>query len=430
MLSRCLPVCGLLLAAAVFPLLAAEPGPATAEWPQWRGPNRNGVSPDTGLLKQWPKGGPKLLWEAKGAGKGYSSLSISGGRIFTCGDGPSTAGDKDEYVLAFDQATGNQLWKKRLSTPWDKGQTNWQGARSTPTVDGDLVYALSATGELVCLEAATGNERWRKSYPKDFNGKKGEGWGYSESVLIDGNKLIGTPGGATGAVVALDKKTGELLWKTPVPGSLGAGHASVVISEACGIRQYVQLLAGGVVGIAAADGTLLWHYDKLGHNTANIPTPIVRGDYVFCAAGYGKGGALLKLSAAGGGVKAEEVYYNPKLKNKHGGIVLVGDYLYGDSDDGGQPWCADFLTGKQEWKARGSGTGSMAVTAADGYLYCRFANGQLALVPATHEGYKEVSAFKIPHSGDMPSWSHPVIIGGKLYLREQNWLLCYDLKEG
>lgn len=430
MLCRLLSACSLLFGLALLPLMAAQSGPSASDWPQFRGPHRNGVSPDTGLLTKWPPGGPKLLWEARGAGKGYASVSVAGGRIFTLGDAPSTADDRNEYVLAFDQATGNQLWKKSVSAPWDRGQPNWQGARSTPTVDGDLVYALSAHGDLWCLEAATGAERWRKSFPKDFNGKKGEGWGYSESVLVDGDKLICTPGGAAATVVALDKKTGSLIWKTPVPGSLGAGHSSVVISEGAGVRQYVQLLAGGVVGIAAADGSLLWHYDKLGHNTANIPTPIVRGDYVFCTAGYSKGGALLKLTASDGGVKVEEVYYNRELRNKHGGIVLVGDYLYGDSDDKGRPWCAEFLTGKIQWQGRSSGSGSVAIAAADGYLYCRSASGQLALVKATPKAYKEISSFKIPHSGEKPSWSYPVIIGGRLYLHEQDWLLCYDLKQG
>lgn len=406
------------------------PGPPTekAEWPQFRGPNRDGVSADTGLLKSWPVEGPPLLWEAKGAGRGYASLAITGGKIYTMGDGPSTAEDKDEYVLCFEEESGKQVWKAKLGPAWNSGQPDWQGSRSTPTVDGELLYALTAHGNLVCLESATGKERWRKSLQKDFGGRRGDGWGYSESPLVDGEKLACTPGGANGTMVCLDKKTGEKTWTASLAGDRGAGHASIVTADVGKVRVYVTTTAGGALGVRAKDGKVLWSY-PIDRTTAVIPTPIVRGDLVFFSAGYGRGGALLKMvPAADDGVTMQEVYgLNKDLNNKHGGIVLVGDHLYGDTDSSGTPWCAEFATGAQKWKKR-AGRGSAAVTAADGHLYIRFQDGRIALVKAVPEEYKESGSFKIPHSGDRPSWSHPVVAGQKLFLREGDFILCYDVK--
>ncbi len=410
--------------ALIFPTVAF----AQAEWPQWRGPKRDGVSTDTGLLKEWPAEGPKLLWEAKGAGRGYSSLAISGGRIYTMGDGPSTAQDKDEYALCFEEATGKQLWMAKLGPAWNSGKPEWQGSRSTPTVDGDVLYALTAHGGLICLETATGKERWRKSLQKDFGGKKKDGWGYSESPLVDGDKLVCTPGGDKATMVSLDKKTGSPTWTAALPGDPGAGHASIVVAEIGKVRVYVTTTAGGARAIRASDGKVLWSYPF--GATAVIPTPIVKGDLVFVDAGYGTGGALLKqVPDADGGVKMEEVYgLKKELNNKHGGIVLIGEHLYGDTDSSGTPWCAEFATGAQKWKQTVARQRSASITAADGYLYIRFDNGQLALVKATPEGYKESGSFKIPHSGERPSWSHPVVAGQKLFLREGDYILCYDLK--
>jgi outer membrane protein assembly factor BamB len=403
---------------------------AQAEWPQWRGPKRDGVSTDTGLLKQWPKEGPPRVWEAKGAGRGYSSLALTGGRIYTIGDGPSTASDKDEYLLCFDQATGRQLWKAKLGQAWNSGQEDWQSSRSTPTVDGELLYALTAHGSLICLETAAGKERWRKSLQRDFNGSKGDSWGYSESPLVDGNMLVCTPGGDKSTLVCLNKKTGAKVWSTVVPNDRGAGHASIVITEIGKVRVYVTTTAGGAIGVRATDGKFLWSY-PIDKTTAVIPTPIIKGDLVFFSVGYGRGGALLRqVPTAEGGVKMEAVYdLNKELTNKHGGVVLVGDFLYGDTDSNGVPWCAELLTGKQRWKQRGSGRGSAAITYADGHLYIRFDNGQMVLAKASPDGYQETGSFEIPHGRDRKSWSHPVVAAGKLFLREGDSLLCYDVKE-
>jgi outer membrane protein assembly factor BamB len=395
---------------------------AAEDWPQFRGPNRDDISSDKGLLKKWPKDGPPLLWKARGLGEGYSSIAIAGGKIFTMGD----VGDSS-YVVALDGKDGTKLWSAKVGEPGG----HYKGTRCTPTVDGDRVYALGQFGDLVCLRVADGSEVWRKSLPKDFKGNSGH-WHYTESLLVDGDKLVCTPGGKEATLTALDKKSGSVIWKAAVPGGSSAGYSSIVISEAGGIRQYVQLLAAGVVGIDAKSGRFLWKYDKFAGNTANVPTPIVHGDYIFCTAGYSRGGALLKLSAADEGIKVNEEYYKKNaLKNRHGGVVLVGDYVYGDLDHNGRPWCARWKTGALVWEKKGGGpgAGSAAVTFADGHLYFRYQNGVVALVePApTAKSYKEISTFK-PPTVKPPSWSHPVVVGGKLYLREQDNLFCYDIK--
>ncbi|HWA97927.1 MAG TPA: PQQ-binding-like beta-propeller repeat protein [Pirellulales bacterium] len=403
--------------------------PSTLDWPTFRGAQRTGVSSDTGLLQQWPEGGPPLLWDMPGAGRGYASLAVAGERIYTLGDAPSTANDQDEYLLAFDRRTGKPVWKLKVGAPWTDGKPTWQSSRSTPTADGNALYALSAHGDLICCDAATGSERWRKNLKTDFGGKKGDGWGYSESVLIDGPNLICTPGGEQATMVALDKRNGNLVWKTVRPGDRGAGHASVVISQIGKTKVYVQTTASGALGVRASDGKLLWSYE-IDKTTAVIPTPIVRGDLVFFSAGYKRGGALLRQVTDGLGVKVEEVYpLNPALANKHGGIVLVGDYLYGDSDDQGIIFCAELMTGEIKWKARGSGHGSASMAAADGCLYIHFSDGVMSLAKADPNGFVETGSFTVPGSGERPSWAHPVIVDGKLYLREQDHLICYNLRK-
>ena len=301
-----------------------------ADWPQWRGPDRSGVSTETGLLKSWPTGGPKLLWEGGAVGEGFSSLAIVNGRIFTMGDKSGQS-----HLFCLDQKGGALLWSLKVG----KSGGNYSGTRCTPTVDGDLVFALGQFGDLVCADVSSGRVRWSKNLASDFGGKSG-GWNYSESVLVDGNNLICSPGGSQATALALNKRTGSTVWKTALPGGGESHYSSWVVSNGAGVKQYVRLFSGGTYGVAAANGKFLWRYDKLGKNTANIPTPIPFGDYVFTAAGYGKGGALIKLTRRSGGVVAEEVYFSRELKNKHGGIVKVGNYLYGDFDDRGSPWCA------------------------------------------------------------------------------------------
>jgi len=411
--------------AAPATLLAAAPG--SSDWPTFRGPARTAVAPDTGLLSTWPAEGPKLLWEAEGLGRGYSSLAIADGRIYTMGDA-TTADDPEEYLLCYDLTDGKQLWKAKTGPAWNEGQANWQSSRSTPTVDGDRVYAITAQGVLVCFDTA-GKEIWRKDLTQEFGGNKADGWGYSESPLIDGDKVVVTPGGEAHTMAALNKLTGETLWTTARAGDRGAGHASIMISDIGGTKVYVQTTGSGAMGVRADDGKLLWTYD-IDQTTAVIPTPIVRDDLVFFTAGYGRGGALLKqVPGADGAITVEEIYpLNRELANKHGGVVLVGDYLYGDSDDKGIPFCAELMTGNVVWKTRGSGRNSACVVAADGHVIFRYADGTVTMVRATPEKMEETGSFKTPGSGDRPSWSHPVILDGKLLLREGEKILCYELK--
>lgn len=394
-----------------------------ADWPAWRGPNRDAISPETGLLGEWTEEGPPLLWQAEGLGKGYASISIAAGRIYTMGQRQKAC-----YLTGLDLKDGSELW----ATEVGKGSPN-----CTPTVDGNLVYALSRDGELLCAKADSGEVVWRKSYSGDFGGRMMSGWGYSESPLVDGDWLICTPGAQDAMLAALDKKTGEVVWKAAMPedvgksGRDGAAYSSPVISHGAGVKQYVQLVGRGVIGVRAADGQTLWSYNQVANGTANIPTPIVKDDYVFCSTGYGTGAALLKLVKSGDGVDAEEVYFIPgnKLQNHHGGMILLGDYIYmGNKHNNGFPVCIKMLTGEIVWEpGRGPGSGSAAILYADGNLYFRYEDGTMALIGAQPDEYRLKGHFKLA-SINGKSWPHPVIAGGKLYLRDQDVLMCYDVR--
>jgi outer membrane protein assembly factor BamB len=406
------------LAAAALAALAASA--ASTDWPQFRGAKRDDISPDKGLLKSWPKAGPKLLWKGPGVGEGFSSVAVVGERVFTMGDKNRAA-----HVFALSRSTGKLLWSRKIG----EAGGNYSGTRCTPTVDGNLLYAIGQFGDLVCLETATGAVKWRKNFARDFAGSSG-GWNYTESPLIDGDRLVCTPGGSKATMVALDKKTGAEVWRAPLEQT--AGYSSVVVSHGGGVKHYVQLTDAGTIGVRAKDGKLLWAYEKFSGNTANIPTPIVLGDQVFTCAGYGRGGSLLTLRPDGAGVKCTEKYHSRNLANKHGGVVIVGDYVYGDTDDSGNPFCAEWKTGKVRWTRRGSkhqgkGGGSAAVTWADGMLYIRYSDGWVSLVPAGQGGYAEKGSFKVPN-GTHNCWAHPVVIAGRLYLREKDVVWCYDVR--
>jgi len=419
-------VVGLICACVLSSTLPA--GAQENSWPWFRGVDRSGVSKETGLLQEWPAAGPPVVFETKGAGRGYASISIAGGRLFTLGDNLSTADDKDEYLTCFSQKDGKQLWKTKTGPAWTSGPESWQSSRSTPSVDGDRVYCLTPYGLLYCCSVEDGKVIWQKDLKKDFGGDKGDSWGYSESVLIDGDRLICTPGKEKNTMLALDKMTGEKIWGASREGDKGAGHASILITKIGNTKVYVNTTASGGLGVRADDGKLMWTTD-VPQAVAVIPTPIVRGDLVFLCAGYASGGTLLRqVPADDGTVKVEEVYpLNTALKNKHGGIVLVGDYLYGDSDDKGTPFCAEFLTGEVKWKKRGSGKNSAAMIAADNRLYILFADGTLVLAKTDPADYEEVSSFKVGDS-ERPFWAHPSLVDGKLYIRDQDRIICYDVK--
>jgi len=399
------------------------------DWTQFRGPGRDGLCHETGLLQTWPEGGPKLLWRLNGLGTGFSSVSIVGSRLFTMGDRAGEESAKAQFILAFDLAARKELWATRVGPP------HTDGPRCTPTVDGNLLYALGTDGDLVCAEAATGKVRWHKHLAKDFGGKMMSIWKYSESPLVDGDRLVVTPGGKDAALVALDKKTGELLWKCAVPelgekGKDGAGYSSAVVAEIAGVRQYVQLVGRGVVGIEAATGKFLWGYNRIANTVANIPTPVVRGDHVFVATAYNTGCALLKIIRDGDRFRAEEVYFlGPRaFENHHGGVVLVGDYLYGGSGTNkGEPVCIELPTGRIAWRAKAPAPGSAAVLYADGGVLFRYDRGPVVLLEATPEAFRVKGQF-MPPAAKGPAWPHPVIHGGRLYLRHDDLLLCYDVR--
>jgi len=423
---------GALLALLSF-ALPASAGALADDWPQWRGLERNGQSPESGLLQDWPDGGPPLAWKAAGLGAGYSSLSVVGDRIYTMGDLAD-----GQYVMALRRDDGGALWKTRVGPVNDD---DYSGPRATPTVDGDRIYAMNTEGDVVCLDGATGAERWRRSLTADYGAylMKAMGsyqWHFSESPLVDGDRVIVTPGHVEAVMVALDKKTGKEIWKTqgrrlgPL-GADGAAYSSAVISEAAGTRQYVQLVGRGLIGVDAKTGDLLWGYNRVANDIANITTPIVQGDYVFTSSGYGTGSALVKIVRGEEGFEAEEIYFldAKTMQNHHGGLILHdGTVFTGTGHNKGFPIAVDFMTGKVAWgPVENAGRNSAAITYADGRIYFRYQDGRMILIEATPREYLEHGTFMIPDV-EKESWSHPVVADGKLYLREQDHLYCYDVK--
>jgi outer membrane protein assembly factor BamB len=399
-------------------LLANVPATSAADWPGWRGPNRDDLCTETGLLKEWPKNGPPLVWKATGLGEGYSTVSISADHVFTIGQrGPTS------FVIALKLADGSHDWTVKLGKSGDPG--GYAGPRGAPTADGDRLFALGQYGDLGCFETATGKELWHKNLEKDFGGTS-PGWGYAESPLVDGDKVILTPGGSKGAIVALDKTSGVELWRAK-DFTDSAQYASLVPAEIGAVRQYIQLTGRSIVGVQASDGKLLWRASRRG-DVAVIPTPIYRDGFVYVTSGYGVGDNLFLITGSGGNFSAKEVYSNKVMVNHHGGVILVGDYLYGYSD--GKGWtCQDFRTGQAKWQTKEQ-LGKGCVAYADGHLYLRQEDGPgtVAFIEASPEGYKEHGRFNPSFRSDKNSWTHPVISGGKLYLRDQDVLLCYDVK--
>jgi outer membrane protein assembly factor BamB len=393
-----------------------------ADWPQWRGPHRDGVSEETGLLGEWPEEGPKLLWRVADIGAGYSTPAVVGKRLYLLGN----EGTDDEFVQALDVSDGRPVWSTRLGKVGPNDQPPYPGARSTPTVDGDLIYALGSNGDLVCLERG-GRPRWKKSLRDDFGGRPGH-WAYAESPLIDGDLVVCTPGGEEATLVALDKKTGETVWKAAVPGGDPAAYASIIVVEAAGKKQYVQFLQDGLVGVEAETGKFLWRYGRTAKGSpAVIPTPVAHGDYIYSSAAR-NGGGLVKLTATDDGVEAEQVYFNAKLPSNIGGAVLADGYLYGTGNKALE--CVEFETGEIKWQNRSIGSG--AVCLADGRLYLHSEEGDVALAEATPEGYQERGRFtppELPERGNSKAWPYPVVANGRLYIHDFGVLWCYDVSD-
>ena len=402
---------------------------AVADWPQWRGPERSGVSKESGLLKEWPAGGPKLLWQVNELGDGYSTPVAVGNRLYML----SNHGMENEFVQALAAENGKVLWTTRIGNVGNPDQNpSYPKARSTPTIDGAVLYALGSDGDLACLNVKTGKILWSKSLRKEFGGQPGE-WAYAESPLVDGDVVVVTPGGPQATIVALNKKTGAVIWKSAIPEAGTAEYASAIVVQAAGRKQYVQLLKKGMVGVDAKTGEFLWRYADVAKGPAQYFTPVARGEYVYCGA-LGIGGGMVRLKANGTGVTAEQVYFTRGLPNGIGGAVALGDHLYG-TEVGQKLVAVEFATGKVLWQAADFGWGSIA--AADGNLYVHLVTGEYVLVEATPQGFRQKGRFTPPNPpkhakiGDFPemAFTYPVIANGRLYVRDLGTLWAYDIKE-
>ena len=418
-MTRRSAVCSLMLAFALgtsavivaFPFQGRD---STVDWPQWRGPERNGLSQETGLLKNWPAAGPPIVWSVATLGAGYGSIATKRDRIFVQG-----AKDRQSVIYALNRADGKGIWSKALGSAGtnDRGS----GPRGTPTVDDDRVYVLTEQGTLACLKTEDGTSLWQRNILSDFSGRQ-ISWLISESPLVDGNNVIVTPGGPRAGIVALDKITGKTVW-TSQQLSDEAGYASPIAADVQGVRVVMTLTSSAGVGVRATDGRLMWRFEPVANNTANIATPIFHDDKVFYSSNYGTGAALLGLTARNGEVSAHQIYFTREMQNHHGGIVLVNGYLYGFNNS--ILTCLDFATGKMMWRDRSVGKGSL--TYADGNLYILSEDNVVGLAGATPGGYQEKGRFRIADQG-LPSWAHPVVSDGRLYIRNQTTLAAYDIR--
>ncbi len=384
----------------------------SVDWFQWRGPNRDGHSAEIGLLEEWPSGGPREIWRATGAGTGFSSFSASNNRLFTLG-----ARANVEYVIAFDATNGNRLWEVPNGQRFRNDMGD--GPRSTPTVDGDRVYAFGGTGELVCLEAASGKKLWSLNVVNQFGGNTPY-WGYSESPLIVGDRIILNAGGRRASIVAINKLNGQTIWQQH---NDDAGYSSPMLLRTGSLQQVVFFTGQRGLAVDPRDGRLLWSYNRASNSTANIATPIVRGNRVFFSSDYGTGAALVEVRAAGNIASAQEVYFTRDMRNHHASSVVVGDHIYGFSSS--ILTALKFDTGEMAWRNRSVGKGSLIY--ADERLYLYSEQGTVGLAEATPTEYRERGRFSIKASGP-PTWSHPIITDGRLIIRDQDTVYAYDVK--
>jgi len=385
-------------------------------WPRFRGPANTDHSPDSGLLKTWPADGPARLWLYEEAGMGYSGFSVADNHLFTMGTRKGNT-----ILLCLDAATGKEVWSTKVGKVF--GNAWGDGPRSTPTIDGDFIYALGGEGDILCVRRKNGKKVWSRSMSK-FGGKV-PNWGYSESILIDGDQAVCAPGGGKGALIALNKKNGKAIWQSK--GWSGkAEYSSVVAADINGKRQYVRLLQKSLAGVDAKTGKVLWTYEWPGR-TAVIPTPIIDGNKIYVTSGYGVG--CMQIEVLDEGVNL--VWQNKVMQNHHGGVVRIGEYLYGHANTG---WvCQKWEDGSSVWRERRA-LKKGAVHYADGMLYClEERSGVVALVEASSEGFKEASRFTLaPQAKNRAKrgaiWVHPVVVDGRLFLRDQEYIYCYDVK--
>jgi len=405
----------IVIAALILATVTLRAQSASFDWPQWGGPDRNGVSKETGLLKQWPRSGPTVAWSATMVGAGYGSVAVVGDRVFVQG-----MRNRQSVVTSLNRANGMMAWVRVIGPAVDNDRG--PGPRGTPSIDGDRLYALTENGDLACLRVADGTVVWQRNILKEFGGNN-IGWLISESPLVDGNVVIVTPGGRGAGMVALEKMTGKTVWASKELSD-EAGYASPIVADVQGVRTVMTLTSDAAVGVRASDGKLMWRYTQVANRTANITTPVYADNKVFFSSAYGTGGALLGLRASGQEIRAQEIYFTREMQNHHGGVVLVNGYLYGFNNS--ILTCLEFATGKPMWRDRSVGKGSIAY--ADGNLYILSEDHVVGLAEATPAGYREKGRFSIQDQG-LPSWSHPVVSGGRLYIRNQSTLASYDVRQ-
>ena len=405
-----------LLLASIFCFGVAAPhAQVTTDWPQWRGPSRSAISPETGLLATWPAAGPPRVWAASNLGGGFGSISVSRDRVYVQG-----MRNGQSLLSALNRADGKLVWTKPIGRSVDNYQG--PGPRGTPSVDGDRVYVLTENGDLASLTQQDGTIVWQRNILRDFGGRN-IGWLISESPLIDGNNVIVSPGGRAAGMVALDKTTGKTVWVSKELSD-EASYSSPIIADVQGLRTIMSLTSGAGIGVRASDGKVMWRHPSVANGTANIATPVFSENRVFYTSDYGTGGALLALRAEKGEVRAQEVYFTRDMQNHHGGVIVVNGYLYGFNNS--ILTCMEFATGKVMWRHRSVGKGSLAY--ADGHLYLLSENNVVGLAEATPAAYREKGRFTIPDQG-WPSWAHPVITGGRLYVRDQGILTAFDIRQ-
>lgn len=409
------------LALTLLPALATVSpltGEDSASWPQFHGPNRDNRSAETGLLRCWTPGGPPLAWSSTGIGHGFSTVSIAAGRIYTAGN------MEDQTVVTALDLEGRILWQTACGKAWTKPHG---GTRGTPTIDGERLYYETPLGEVVCLSVRDGSKLWGLNIIERFESENIT-WGLAESLLIDGDRVICSPGGPKATLVALDKLTGQVVWTTPSIGEL-AGYSSPVLAGHGGLRLVVAMTSRSVIGVDAGTGRLLWRFAHVTYADENIIRPIVHGGVVFVSTLFDAGSVKLKINVTGDEIAVEEAWRSHDLDNQHGGVILLDGHLYGASrSKNDAKWiCLDWKTGRMSYAERGVGKGSL--TYADGMFYILNEKGVVALVRAVPDRHEVVSSFQLPPGGQGPTWAHPVVCGGRLYLRHGDRLFAYDVKE-
>jgi len=408
-------VCGGLLAVTVASAAWAAAGDAGGWWPQFHGPSRDNMSRETGLLKEWPSEGPPLAWKFAECGKGYSGVAIADGMVFTAGD----FADK-EFVLALDLG-GRLLWKAENGKSWKGAEP---GSRTTPTFDGGVLYHMNPTGRVAAFEAKTGRELWAVDTKERYGAQFGM-WALSENLLVDGKAVLCVPGGPKGRVIALDKATGELLWANTEIAEQAA-YCSPILVEHKGVRQIITLMHKSVVSVDVKTGKLLWTHGHPAPYGQNVDRPLFKDGYVLVSAGHNAGSRLIQINDASDGVR--EVWYSKEMDNCHGGIMLLDGYLYGSGcrlfHKGLH--CLEFLTGKKASTA--VEVGKVSLTWAEGLLYCVDQERKVFLVQPSPQGSKIIGRFELPKVSKDLVLCHPVVCGGRLYLRHDANLYCYDVK--